>query len=415
MDYAEALAYISATGRVGVKLGLERTRALLDALGSPDRGMRGVLVAGTNGKGSVCAMAGSILQQAGYRVGSMPKPHLQSYTERICVNGEPISEADFAALITELQPVVDEVAREIGAPTEFEMLTAAAIHHLRERGIDLLVCEVGLGGRLDSTNVLDLGVKVITTIALDHQQYLGDTVEAIAKEKAGIIRPHDTVLVGDVPDQAWTVIAGQGVAPRRVGVDIHLRAGKVGWDGTDFDVDGLTGLHTPLIGAHQAHNGALAVAASRELGAGDAEIRDGLARVRWRGRLEVVAEEPRVLIDSAHNPAAMRVAVDAVRALEPPEPVVVLLGVMADKDWRAMLALLPREWPAVFTAVADARALPPGDLLAEAQHLGRDGDVAMEGSAVALKLARARAGAGGMVVVLGSLYLAGEVRDTLGL
>jgi len=187
VTYEESLAYLSSLGRFGIKLGLERTRALLSELGNPEALFQGVLVAGTNGKGSVCAMLAAVLQEAGYQVGFMPKPHLVSYTERIQVNQRPIAEDDFAALLTSLQPPIDRVAAEHGPPTEFEILTAAALYYFARAGIDLLVCEVGLGGRLDSTNVLDLGVEVITNIALDHTQYLGSTLEAIAGEKAGIL------------------------------------------------------------------------------------------------------------------------------------------------------------------------------------------------------------------------------------
>jgi len=199
VTYAESLDYLSSLGRFGIKLGLDRTRALLAALGDPQELFQGVLVAGTNGKGSVCAMLASVLQEAGYRVGFMPKPHLVSYTERIQVNQRPIAEADFAALLTDLQPTIERVAADHGAPTEFEILTAAALYYFARAGIDLLVCEVGLGGRLDSTNVLDLGVEVVTNIALDHTQYLGSTLEAIAAEKAGILKPDSIAITGAQP------------------------------------------------------------------------------------------------------------------------------------------------------------------------------------------------------------------------
>jgi len=199
VTYEESLAYLSSLGRFGIKLGLERTRALLNELGNPQELFQGVLVAGTNGKGSVCAMLAAVLQEAGYSVGFMPKPHLVSYTERIQVNQKPITEADFAALLTSLQPMIDRVAAEHGPPTEFEILTTAALDYFARAGIDLLVCEVGLGGRLDSTNVLDLGVEVITNIALDHTQYLGTTLEAIAAEKAGILKPESLAITGARP------------------------------------------------------------------------------------------------------------------------------------------------------------------------------------------------------------------------
>src|SRR5712691_1314711 len=178
-----------------MKLGTERTRALLDRLGNPERGLRGALIAGTNGKGSTAICLASILQSAGRNVGFMPKPHLVSYTERIQLNGVPITEQDFVRTLEELKPVLDAVTREVGQATEFEMLTGMALAHLAPR-IDRLVCEVGLGGRLDATNALDLGVAVITNVDLDHQKYLGNTIEQIVNEKAAIIKHGNHVITG---------------------------------------------------------------------------------------------------------------------------------------------------------------------------------------------------------------------------
>jgi len=409
-------------------MGLERTRALLDALGAPDRGLRGVLVGGTNGKGSVCANLVSVFSGAGYRVGSMPKPHLQSYTERVCVDGRPISETDFAALIELLQPAVEAVARELGQPTEFEMLTAAAVRHLRDAGVDLLVCEVGMGGRLDSTNVLDLGVKVITNVALDHQQYLGDTRAAIAREKAGIIHADDDVVtgfIGPATDEAAAVVAARcaevGARPHRQEVEWRVAQATPGAGGCEVAVETEPGhrflVRTGLLGAHQCDNAAVAamtaLVASRRHGLSltEAQVGDGVARARWPGRLELVPGSPEVLIDGAHNPAAVESAVAGARALAGSRHAVCLFGAMEDKDHAAMLRLLP--WPAVLTAVEEARACDPQDLLLEARALGRDSDEALRGVGAALERARELAGPGGLVLVLGSLYLAGAVRGML--
>src|SRR5258708_1541047 len=269
MDYQEALAYISASGRFGIKLGLERTRALLDAMGAPDQGLAGVLVAGTNGKGSTCANLVACLRAAGYRVGSMPKPHLQSYTERVQVDGVPISEADFARMIQMLQPVVEQVAGDHGQATEFEMLTAGAIRYLRDQQIDYLVCEVGMGGRLDSTNVLDLGVKVITNVDLDHMQYLGASVVEIAAEKAGIIRANDIVVTGRLGDDVEAVVRARAeeVGARLWGLDRGwtMETESLGWEGSRFPpadpTTYSTGLETPLLGSYQAVNAAVAMTA----------------------------------------------------------------------------------------------------------------------------------------------------------
>src|SRR3989475_6366455 len=195
MTYLETIDRMSRLGRFGMKLGTERTRAILDRLGAPDRGLKGALIAGTNGKGSTGVCLAAILEAAGNRVGFMPKPHLVSYTERIQINRKPISEDDFVATFEDLRPTLDDIAAELGQATEFEMLTVLALAYMATR-IDLLVCEVGLGGRLDATNALDLGTAVITNIDYDHQKYLGNTIEQIAHEKAAIIKLGNKVVTG---------------------------------------------------------------------------------------------------------------------------------------------------------------------------------------------------------------------------
>ena len=431
MDYASAVEYLEASGRFGIKLGLERVRALLEALGSPDAGMRGVLVGGTNGKGSTCAYLVSILSAAGYRVGSMPKPHLQSYTERICVDGQPIAEDDFARLVDGIRPVADAVAPELGPPTEFEMLTAAAIKHLRDAGIDWLVCEVGLGGTLDATNVLDLGVKVITSVDLDHMQHLGPDIASIAEQKAGIIRAADRVIAGRLHPDAAAVVRTRartaGADLWELGVDVELEGVASGWEGSHFHLR-LPGepalafdLKTRMLGAHQAENAALAVAASHAMNLrhdariGGDDVRDGVLATRWPGRLELIPGRPQVFVDGGHNPAAVGRVVAAVEDLGPTAAPVVVFGAMADKDVAGMLAALPREWPAVFTAVDEERASPPWDLLRDATAQGRVGDSAVESVDAAMESARRQAGPDGLVLVLGSLYLAGAARGAMGL
>src|ERR1700716_3020031 len=433
MDYAEALEYIAASGRFGIKLGLERTRALLDGLGSPDARLKGVLVAGTNGKGSTCAYIVACLREAGYHVGSMPKPHLVSYTERVQVDGIPISEADFAAMVTALRPVVEGAVEKHGQATEFEMLTAAAIGYLRHHDIDFLVCEVGMGGRLDSTNVLDLGVKVITGVDLDHMKYLGDTIATIAGEKAGIIRAGDSVVTGVLWPDAEAVIRDRarsvGATVMGLGREIQVPSDSMGWEGSRFSVDlpprPIARLETRLLGPYQAVNAAVALGAITAMAArhglriGRSQLRRGLAAARWPGRLELVPGEPLLLIDGGHNPAAVGAVVEAVRDLLSggggASRVVVVFGAMADKDWRGMLEVLPVEWPVVFTAGNERRAAPPRDLLEFADRAGREQDQAVDGVAAALESARSVAGSSGVVLVIGSLYLAGDARQAAGL
>lgn len=417
MTYQEALDYLTSLGRFGIKLGLERTEALLRALGDPHELFQGVLVAGTNGKGSVCAMLASVLQSAGYRVGLMPKPHLISYTERIQVDKRPIAEADFAALLTELQPVINKVAAELGPPTEFEILTSAALFYFARAGIDLLVCEVGLGGRLDSTNVLDLGVSVITNIALDHTQYLGSTLEAIAAEKAGILKADSIAITGAQPPALGVIEAKARdlkIPLLRLGQEIEVIAVDKEWAGIHATVTTPAGtyrdLRIPLLGLHQADNAAVAVAAidalrSRGWDISDGALRDGLARTRWPGRLEVIDRNPIVLVDGAHNPAGLERSLDAVQKLAKGRPIVIVFGAMSDKDLPSMLALLRSVGaPVIFSRIGWHRAAPPADL---ARQFPGESEIA-ESSAEALSRARERAGRDGIVFVCGSLYLVGE-------
>lgn len=393
--------------------------ALLEALDHPERGKPGALVAGTNGKGSTCAVLASILAADGHRVGTMPSPHLWSYTERVEVNGDPISEAEFAAAVDHLRPTVEAVTEAQGRPTEFETLAAVALDWFGPR-CDRLVIEVGLGGRLDSTNVLDLGVAVVTNVALDHQQYLGGTVEEIAREKAAIIKPGDLALTGAnggalhvVEDRCRTA----GAELWRLGQEIELDSRWRGWDGSELDVAGPgfehAGLELQLVGSFQPANAALAVAAAQVLGASERAIREGVAAARWPGRLEVVAERPRVILDGGHNPAGLDAVVPDVLRLCEGAPIATVIAAMADKDVEAMLDRLRRLEPvaAVFTRAASAgeRAADPRRLAAIWGAGAQVEDDALE----AVHRASDAAGPDGAVLACGSLYLAGELRHRM--
>jgi dihydrofolate synthase/folylpolyglutamate synthase len=416
VTYEESLAYISKLGRFGMKLGTERTRAILDHLGNPERGMRGALIAGTNGKGSTAACLASILHASGHNVGFMPKPHLISYTERIQVNGVPISERDFVRVLEELKPTLDAIALDIGQATEFEMLTAMAIVYLAPR-IDRLVCEVGLGGRLDATNALDLGVAMITNVDLDHQKYLGDTIEKIAQEKAAIIKPGNKVITG-CEGEALEIVeehAGRaGSTLWRLGREITVESTPKGWDGYDLDVkvagQEFSDLTLPLVGDYQPANAALAVAAAVALGdATEDSVRRGLAATVWPGRLQLISSRPRVILDGGHNPAAMTRSGAALRRLIGKERLVAVFAMLSERDPNQLLAALRSMKPdaVVFTEPASAggHAIPAEQL---AGIYGAGATTATPAPA-ALDRAKELAGAGGNVLVCGSLYLVGEI------
>jgi dihydrofolate synthase/folylpolyglutamate synthase len=416
LTYDEALAFISGQGRFAMKLGTERTRALLDRIGAPDRGMPGALIAGTNGKGSTGACLASILRASGRRVGFMPKPHLISYTERIELDGRPISERDFVAALESLTPAFDAIAGEMGPATEFEMLTVLAVAYLAPR-IDVLVCEVGLGGRLDATNALDLGLAMITNVDLDHQKYLGDTIAEIAREKAAIVKQGDRVITG-CEGEALAIVEDRAAMMSaqlwRLGYELQLEARSLGWDGHVLDVAGPgfahRGLRLPLVGEYQPANAALAVAAAHMLGAGDdGAVREGLAATLWPGRLQVVGERPRVVLDGGHNPAAMLKAGAALRRLIGKERLVAVFAMLAERDPAVVLTALRTVAPdaVVFTEPASAHGhAVAAERLVEVWGPGSETAIPAES---ALARARELAGSDGTVFVCGSLYLVGEV------
>ncbi len=416
MTYPEALAYISRIGRFGMKLGTERTRAILDRIGGPDRGLTGALIAGTNGKGSTAACLASILQAAGHVVGFMPKPHLVSYTERIQVNGIPITERDFAQALEDLKPTLQAIADDMGPATEFEMLTAMALAYLAPR-VDRLVCEVGLGGRLDATNALDLGLAVITNVDLDHQKYLGDTIEAIANEKAAIIKPGNRVVTG-CEGAALAIVEDYarlaGATPWRLGAEIQVESSSRGWDGHLVSVAGPGFEHrrlvVPLVGDYQPANAALAVATAHLLDDVMVDaVRKGLAQTSWPGRLQLIATRPRVVLDGGHNPAAMTKSGISLRRLIGSERLVTVFSMLSERDPAALLAALQTLQPdhAIFTEATSAggHSVPALEL---ASMFGHDAEAVLPPEA-ALDRAKELAGPDGNVLVCGSLYLVGEL------
>ena len=399
-----------------MKLGTERTRAMLDHLGKPDARLHGALIAGTNGKGSTGACLTAILRATGRDVGFMPKPHLISYTERIEINGTSISEAEFIATLEGLRPALEWVTSAMGAPTEFEMLTVMAIVFLASR-TDLLVCEVGLGGRLDATNALDLGVAVITNVALDHQKYLGDTIGQIAREKAAIIKHADRVVTG-CEGEALEIVEARAESEAaqlwRLGSEIEFEASSRGWSGFEMSVRGPgfehRDLSLPLLGDYQPANAALAVASAHLITEiSDADVRAGLAATRWPGRLQVIGERPRVILDGGHNPAALAQAGGALRALIGSDRLVAVFGMLSERDPVQLIAALRTFRPdaVVFTEPASAHGHVIGaDRLAQIYGPAAS---AQANAPRALDQAIELAGPDGNVLVCGSLYLVGEI------
>ena len=428
--YHAAVRALAERGRFGVRLGLGRTRALLAAHGHPERELRGALVGGTNGKGSVLALAAAALREAGYRVGATPKPHLVSYRERLEIDGRPIDPVTFTRLANEALAAADRVERRHGPPTEFELITAMLFRWFAEERVDVALVEVGLGGRLDATHAWDGGVAAITNVALDHMAYLGDTIAAIAREKAAIIERGDLAVTG-ATGEALEVIRRRA---RRVGapLDEVAAAPLLGWDrdGIDVSLPSLGPTRISLRGRHQAQNAAVADAVLDALArAGIAEAppaarRRGYGSARWPGRLELLLVDGReVLLDGAHNPAGAAALAGALDDLRPflrggaaatPPPLTLVHGSMGDKDVAGIVAALGRSAALegariIATQVPGERAMPAMELARHWIAARPDADVQSVPDLPAA-LAAAIDGAEGPVVVAGSLYLVGEAR-----
>lgn len=421
---ASATARLFALQRFGIEPGLATIRALLARLDRPDRAFEVVLVAGTNGKGSTVATLDAMLRAGGVRTGRFTSPHLSTPGERFTIAGVPSSDDDVERTAARLMPHL-----EATGATFFEAVTALACLRFADEGVTTALFEVGLGGRLDATNALGPIACGITQIALDHQAVLGDTLEAIAREKAGVLRPGRvtwTSAEGAARDVIEAEAARIGAVLKRVDLDFRPRVVARGWDGLDVELERPAAaplrLRSPLVGRHQGSNVALAAALAGELGMSDDAVARGAAAVVWPGRAETIrvpaghAGTRRVILDGAHNPAAAGALASLLRDVG--ERPVLVVGVAGDKDVRGILAALaPRVATAHVTrATLSPRALAPGALagLAREQGIEVAGVHAEPGRALdaAVRDAVSR-GADVPVLVAGSLYLVGEVRAAL--
>lgn len=445
MNYRESLHYLYSLGHetLAMKLGLESIRALCRALGEPQRGYPIVHIAGTNGKGSTSAMTEAIARAAGLRVGLYTSPHLIAINERMRVDGVDISDDDFARFATTVRAAGERLVADAvlpAPPTYFEQVTAISFLYFAERGVDLVVLEVGLGGRLDATNVCAPLVTAITPVSFDHQEYLGHTLAAIAGEKAGIIKPSVPVVVGRQAPEAMQVIVSKAAElgapvvavespahellncrPMTPGAESLLDKGRFEFryrtPAAEYDI------HLNLRGEHQAHNARTAIHIAEALTArgvalNQAAIEAGLRRVVWPGRLEVVELEDEsrrlpVLLDGAHNPAGAEYLRDYLARFCAGRPITMIFGVLADKAIDEMAALLfPFADTLIATRIHSPRTAEPQSFAAHAAQRATQ-VICAEGAAQALELALPHTPPGGLVCVCGSLYLIGEVKQAL--
>lgn len=422
MTHQEALRYIHSLRHNPGHPNLDHIRALLSAMGNPQNAYRCIHVAGTNGKGSFCAMADSILRAAGYRTGLFTSPFIREFEERIRVDGQPIP-PEALAEITEL--VREQADRLPTPPGEFELITAVGFEYFRRCGVNLVVLEVGLGGRLDPTNVIkDPLLAVITGIDFDHTELLGNTLQAIAAEKGGIIKPGHPTLYGGSDDSACATLTAiaAGRRSRFYTVDSsRLRVGSYSLTGTEFDFGEWHALHLPLLGTYQPGNAATVLTAMEilnrqgDLRVSEQAIRKGLATVRWPARFELLHRaDPTIIFDGSHNPQGVAFAVRSVREYFPEQKVNILTGVMADKDYDGMIEAMRPIAACAYTVTPENPRALPADEYAEHFEAHRIPARAFDSLADCVRTAIADSRAEGRpLICLGSLYLYRSLADAI--
>ena len=420
MNYEQALEYIHSVNWTFCKPGLERIETLCQALGNPQKHLRFIHVAGTNGKGSTSAMLASVLQSAGYRTGLYTSPYIRTFGERIRVDGENIPNDKLADLTDRIRPIADAMEDK---PTEFELITALAFCYFADCACDIVVLEVGLGGRLDSTNIIENTLlSIITGIDFDHTALLGNTIEEIAHEKAGIIKPDRPVLFGGEEGIALDTI-------RRVAFEKHAhvytvdrssyRQKEANLDGTDFDYLHYTDLHLPLLGVYQPYNATLVLTAIELLQTegfviDEKAVYEGIAAVRWPARFELLARDPIIIYDGGHNPDGVRAAVASIQTYFPNQKVNILSGVMADKERGEMIETMKSIIAHAFTVTPNnPRALAAEEYAAQLASYDISATAypnVVQGVMAAVESSKQE---GIPLVCLGSLYLYGEVEAAI--
>jgi len=418
----QGLEFLSTFSPSQIRLGLERIDRALEFLGHPERNFTIVQVAGTNGKGSTCAFIASCLAAADYRVGLYTSPHLVRVNERYRINGREISDELLGQRVLEVAERYPEIGADPPPLTYFELGTLVALWHFARERVQVGVLETGLGGRLDATTATRPAVTAITPISFDHLDYLGNTLEEIAHEKAGILKPNIPVIVSRQPPEAFRVVADRA----------QQLAAPLYQEGRDFDLGqepggalvyrGIHGSLSRIVlglkGRHQWQNAAVALACLellRERGfrVSPEQLRPGLRDPRWPGRLEQLGSEPALILDGAHNPAGIDALVAALEELVPHRRIHLVFGVLRDKQWRAMISrLFPLCASVQLVAVPSPRSLQPWEYLSEAKQLCSQCEISSS-PAEALAAVERRASRADIILCAGSLYLVGSVRDLL--
>ena len=415
MNVNEAIEYIHSVFWKGSIPGLERTQELLAKMGNPEKDLKFIHIAGTNGKGSTASMSASILRQAGYNVGLYTSPYIFRFNERMQVNGECISDEEVIALVEKLKPLAQSMESE---PSEFEFVTCMAFAYFKRHKCDIVCLEVGLGGEFDSTNVIAPPVAaVMTNIGLDHVELLGDTLEQIAETKSKIIKPGCQTVIYREPASVEAVFEARCKA---VGAELtkadfdSLRLCNASLEGQIFDWGGMKALHLPLLGQHQLKNAAVVLTLMKVLqkqgwDITEENIREGLSSVFWPGRFELVAKAPLFIVDGGHNPQCIEALVANVRDYLDGRHLTILTGVLGDKDYHAMYKdMAPFASEFVTITPDNPRAMSAEDLKTYLEQFGKP-VTACKNAAEGVAKAKALAGMDGVVLAYGSLYMVGDI------
>jgi len=431
MNYQEALDYLKNLTTFGMNLGLDRIEKLMELLGDPQKELKVVHIGGTNGKGSTASMLSSILTESGYKTGLFTSPHIHSYRERFRINGEMISHGEVAELITMIKPLLEKMVQEgYEHPTEFEVNTAMAFQYFHQKNVDILVLEVGMGGEIDSTNIIDNPlISIITNVGMDHMEYLGDTVKEIATVKSGIIKKDRPVITGsDRPEALEAIEERSKLCDSPLYIldrDFSCQTEVQGKEGSIFSVEGLKDkykrINLPLLGEHQGKNLALAVCAAellQDMGYSKitkATIFEGTRKVIWDARLEIFKKEPLIIIDVAHNVDGITTLKKTIENIFPEYKLTLVIGMLADKERaKAMEIIAPLANKIVVTKPLSPRAGNWEELKILAERFCPE--VLLEssiGAALELSLSSIDSTQKEMIIVTGSFYMVSEARKWL--
>ena len=419
MNVNEAIEYIHSVFWKGSIPGLSRTQELLAKMGNPEKKLKFIHIAGTNGKGSTASMTASILQQAGYKVGLYTSPYIYRFHERMQVNGEEISDEDLVTITEYVKPLADSMAE---SPTEFELVCGIAFEYFLRKNCDIVVLEVGMGGAFDATNVIECPeVAVITNIGLDHTDFLGDTVEKIAETKAGIFKEGGNAVIyrgSESVEKVFEDICRERNVSLKKADFAGLQLLSHSLEGQTFDCGSRKNLQLPLLGVHQLKNAAVVLSIIDTLiekgwKISEQNIRDGLKYARWPGRFDIVGHDPLFIIDGGHNPQCIEALVVNIQDYLKDRKVIALTGVLADKDYADMYKpVMPLVQEFVCITPPNPRRLVASELASHLQSVGAKA-TACDSIEDGVRTARSLAGNDGVVLCFGSLYTIGSIKEAL--